>query len=390
MRFVAVWPPKEHRGDHSRAMFIVTQLQVEVRHVQGLLHVVHHRAHDRGSDHHRRRAAAAGDDLGEGRHAHRARGHNHLRRRAPRRLPHAHRPQRHPHRHRRCRTVHLRSTRPLTPKPRDAICGGQRAASEQWRALGFVDEPDYAEAARECAALVACLQAHGVEVLQLPPAPDLTNMDSLYVYDPVFMTSSGAIILRMGKEKRRGEPAALKQFLVDNKVPILGEITGDGTLEGGDICWLDSKTVAVGLTYRSNIEGVSQVTKILSGVGISVFPVQLPHYKGSADLLHLLSCISILAPHVAIVHKPLLPVCFLQEMQRRGFKLIDCPPEEFGTSGCNVEALSPSKCLLLQNNVRTQQVLAQNGFDVHTFKGDELCIKGCAGPTCTIQPLLRT
>ena len=38
-------------------------------------------------------------------------------------------------------------------------------------------------------------------------------------------------------------------------LPVLGEIVSPGTLEGGDLVWLDEHTVAVGRGYRTNAAG---------------------------------------------------------------------------------------------------------------------------------------
>ena len=58
--------------------------------------------------------------------------------------------------------------------------------------------------------------------------------DSIFAYDPSFMTPDGAIMLRPGKVKRRGEVEVHRRFYDRLGIPIIGEINGDGTVEGGD------------------------------------------------------------------------------------------------------------------------------------------------------------
>ena len=46
-------------------------------------------------------------------------------------------------------------------------------------------------------------------------------------------------------------------------MPIAGAIEPPGRLEGGDVVWLDERTVAVGRGYRTNDEGIRQYRAIL-------------------------------------------------------------------------------------------------------------------------------
>ena len=92
-------------------------------------------------------------------------------------------------------------------------------------------------------------------------------------------------------------------------VPIAGAISGDGRIEGGDVTWLDQKTLAVGRGYRTNDEGIRQLRELL-GDGVEVVVVPLPHWRGPADVFHLMSMISPVAEDLAVVYSPLLPVPF--------------------------------------------------------------------------------
>ena len=73
------------------------------------------------------------------------------------------------------------------------------------------------------------------------------------------MTPHGAIILRPGKVKRRKEVEVHRRFYEALGIPIVGEITGEGTLEGGDCFWLNTSTLAIGRGFRSseNVEKAS-------------------------------------------------------------------------------------------------------------------------------------
>ena len=73
-----------------------------------------------------------------------------------------------------------------------------------------------------------------------------TGLDSLYVHDSLKMTGRGAIYFPMGKKLRGKEWLATRDYLEAVGVPTLGRIEPPGKMEGGDIVWLDEKTVAIG------------------------------------------------------------------------------------------------------------------------------------------------
>ncbi|MBO6576673.1 MAG: hypothetical protein JJ896_13675 [Rhodothermales bacterium] len=254
-----------------------------------------------------------------------------------------------------------------------------------WQTLGFVSEPDLQAAGREFDALVALLEAEGVRV-SLLQGNDSTDADSLYTHDPGTTIGHGLVLGSMGKPNRRHEPAALLTWAREAGVDVLGAVEAPGLLEGGDLIWLDHKTVALGIGFRSNESGARQLEEL---TGLKVIRVPLPWFQGPGDVLHLMSLISPLAEDLALVHRPLLPVPFLQELQARGIRTVDLPPHEYDSLGCNVLALAPRRCLMVHGNPDTRAVLESAGCEVLTFQGDEIARKGLGGPTCLTRPLVR-
>ena len=172
-------------------------------------------------------------------------------------------------------------------------------------------------------------------------------------------------------------------------VPVLGRITGDGRLEGGDVCWLDERTVAVGQGYRTNAEGIRQLRALLGERVDEVITVPLPHWTGPDDCLHLLSFISPVDTRKAVVYSRLMPVPFRQLLLDRGWELIEVPDAEYESMACNVLAVAPGRCIMLAGNPETQAHLEAADVAVTTFEGDDLCLKGGGGPTCLTRPLYR-
>ncbi len=258
----------------------------------------------------------------------------------------------------------------------------------QWRELNYPERPAYRQVLAEYERFVQLLVEHGVEMVALPPVPDV-GLDSIYTHDPVVIVEGGAVLAGMGKAARTGEPAAVAALLGALDVPILGEISGEGRLEGGDVCWLDSRTVAVGEGYRTNAEGIRQFRTILGDRVERVIPVPLPHWTGPADCLHLLSFISPVDRRMAVVYSRLMPVPFRTLLLAEGWTLVEVPDEEYASMACNVLATAPGRCIMLAGNPITQARLEAAGVFVETFPGDDLCLKGGGGPTCLTRPLLR-
>jgi N-dimethylarginine dimethylaminohydrolase len=203
------------------------------------------------------------------------------------------------------------------------------------------------------------------------------------------MTDAGAVLLRPGKELRLGEVDLAERSYAELGVPVIGRIEAPGTVEGGDTVWLDERTLAVGRGYRTNDEGIRQLSALLAPHGVDTMTVDLPHWRGPNECLHLMSFISPVADRLAIVYLPLMSVPFVQELQRRGWSFIEVPDEEFETHGCNVLALAPMRVLVCDGSPATRARLEAAGCEVVVYTGDELSHNRAGGPTCLTRPILR-
>jgi len=275
----------------------------------------------------------------------------------------------------------------LLKHPKDAFMS-QEYIQSQWKELNYLASPDYDKALKEYDNFVEYLKKSIPEIYYLPQN-DKAGLDSIYVHDPVIITNKGAILCNMGKEKRRAEPSAAGEFLLELGIPILGSISGEGKLEGGDVVWIDERTLAVGLGYRTNEEGIRQLKKLTRDFVDEFVVVPLPHWKGPGDVLHLMSLISPVDHDLAVVYSRLLPVPFREWLLRRGIQLLDIPDSEFETMACNILAVSPRKCIMISGNPQTKQMLEDKGVEVWEYGGEEISKKGAGGPTCLTRPLLR-
>ena len=270
---------------------------------------------------------------------------------------------------------------------RDAF-GDAVAVDRQWRDLRYLARPDVTAAWAEYEHFLALLEAAGVDTLRLPP-DDTVGLDSLYARDVSIVCDRGVILCNMGKPQRRTEPAAQEAAFRAAGIPIWGRIAGDGTVEGGDVCWIDERTLAVGRGYRTNDAGIRQLRELVRGCVDEVVVVPLPHWRGPEDVFHLMSIVSPIDRHLFLVYAPLIPVPFREALLARGIELVEVAEPEFQTLGCNVLALAPREVLMVTGNRETRARLERAGVTVREFAGREICLKGGGGPTCLTRPLTR-
>jgi N-dimethylarginine dimethylaminohydrolase len=258
----------------------------------------------------------------------------------------------------------------------------------QWQPLNYTAPPDVSRASNEHDRFVEILRTAGADVRFLPP-DDSTTIDSIYVRDASIVSPRGLIFCAMGKPQRASEPDAQERaFATSPAVTVAGRIEPPGTLEGGDLIWLDAETVAVGHGYRTNAEGIRQLRALL-GASVTVVDVPLPHWRGDRDVMHLMSLISPVDHDLAVVYSPLMPVPFRQWLLARGLRLVEVPDAEFDSMGTNILALAPRQCLMVAGNPQTRARLEAAGATVIEYEGREISEKGAGGPTCLTRPLGR-
>jgi N-dimethylarginine dimethylaminohydrolase len=277
--------------------------------------------------------------------------------------------------------------RVLVRRAEDAF-GSPAIVHDSWRELGYRGAPDIGAAKAEHEAFVEILQGAGAEVLYLEHDSAL-GMDSLYPRDASILCRDGAILCRMGKATRAAEPRAHRDAYERLGVPVLGAIEGDGRLEGGDVAWIDDRTLVAGLGYRTNAAGIEQLRALLADRIDELIVVPLPHWRGPKDVFHLMSMFSPLDRSVALVYSPLLPVPFRNALLERGFVLVDVPDDEFETMGCNALALRPGQCVLVEGNAVTRRRVERAGIEVIEYTGVEISSRGSGGPTCLTRPIVR-
>jgi len=281
-----------------------------------------------------------------------------------------------------------RLKRVLVCSPR-AAGWNQPCNANRWRELSFFHPPDFATAQAQHDELCRQLESAEAEVLHLPAASDL-SLDAVYTHDPSLASDHGFIGLYPGKPNRIPEARRHVEFCRSLGIPTLGQIQPPGKTEAGDMVWLDSTTLLIGQGYRTNAAGIAQMRALLQQHGVEVRSAPLPYGPGPSACLHLMSLMSLLDKHTALVDLPWLAVETVELLQSRGYRLVEIEYSERDTLACNVLSLGDKRLLALEENQKTNHKLRQAGFDVRTFPGSELCVNGGGGPTCLTRSLLRT
>lgn len=156
------------------------------------------------------------------------------------------------------------------------------------------------------------LEQLGCRVRRLPVEPALP--DSVFVEDTAVVTDELAVITRPGAASRRPETASIARVL--EAFRKLAFIESPGTLDGGDVLRV-GKTVFVGLSQRTNQEGINQLAALLNPFGYEVRAIPL------ADCLHLKTAVTEVADGTLLINRD-----WINASAFAGWKLIDVDPAE--------------------------------------------------------------
>ena len=275
----------------------------------------------------------------------------------------------------------------LIKRPEQAFIS-QENLNNTYEEFCYFGCPDYEKVIDEYNAFEKIIKDN-VENVYYLPQDDRTGLDSIYAHDPLKITKKGAIYFPMGKELRGKEFMATREYLECLGVPTLGVIEAPGKMEGGDVLWIDEKTVAIGRGYRTNDEGIRQFKELTKDIVDEYIIVPMPHGDGEDCCLHLMSIISFVDTDKAVVYSKYMPVFFREYLIEKGIQLIECNDEEYDYLGSNVLALAPGKCVTIGGNPDIVKKMEDAGVEVYTYEGKEVSYRGTGGPTCLTAPLYR-
>src|SRR5260370_10246007 len=231
--------------------------------------------------------------------------------------------------------------------------------------VSFIDRKpiDLAMAQEQHHAYEKLLGKGGARVIALPAEPDLP--DSMLVEDPAIVLDELALILPLGTATRRREARSLAQALAAFRK--LEYVSLPGTLEGGDVLRIDRK-LFVGLSRRSNAEGIRQLATILAQHNYEVIAVPV------TGCLHLKSAVTHLGRNTLLANRT-----WFGTPPLAGHEWIDVDPAEPHAAN----ALPLADTIIFPASVpRTRARIEQRGFHVTPLDISELQ-KAESGLTCS-------
>jgi dimethylargininase len=231
--------------------------------------------------------------------------------------------------------------------------------------ISFIDRKpiDLAKAQEQHHAYAQLLEKLGARVLSLPAEPALP--DSMFVEDPAIVLDELAVILPLGTESRRPEGASLAKALAPFRK--LEYVALPGTLEGGDVLRIGRK-LFVGLTKRSNTDGIRQLAAILAPHKYEVIAVPV------TGCLHLKSAVTHIGGNTVLANR-----AWFDTTPFAGYDWIDVDPAE--PHAANALAFGAT-IIFSASFPRTRARIEARGFDVTPLDISELQ-KAESGLTCS-------
>ena len=260
--------------------------------------------------------------------------------------------------------------------------------------------PDLRALQKQQKGLIDILLKEGIDVVYLNASPTMgvyTPLVGIKGVRDAVVINGGAIIPRCAIAPKREIGVLYTKRLAEMGCPILYTVHGKGCFEGGNVVWIDTKHVLIGISTRTNLDGLKQVEPVLRMAGVEeIRPVSLPGYLGErpskrvggpAGFFHLDMVFSMVDERLGVIYPPAIDYDSLYYLQKKGIKLIEAPLEEVQNYGCNILALEPGKVVIPAHSHRIIEKLLKENVEVITLEMPELRAGG--GPVCNTLPLIR-
>lgn len=223
---------------------------------------------------------------------------------------------------------------------------------------------DAAKAAQQHAAYEQALADAGFEIVRLPELSD--DPDAVFVEDTALLLDGHAVITRPGAPSRIGETESTAAGLADEFE--LHRIER-GFVDGGDVLRI-GKTLYVGLSTRTNAEGIRTLRDAVAPLGFEVVRADL------RDCLHLKTGATFAGPDLAGALVLLYDESSVDPAQFAGVEPL--PVLEPAAANC---IRAGDRLILPAGNPKTAALLRERGFHVVEIDVSELQ-KAEAGVTC--------
>lgn len=221
---------------------------------------------------------------------------------------------------------------------------------------------DVTRAVAQHTAYEQTLRDLGCQVLRVPPAPDLP--DAVFIEDTVVVLDEVAIATRPGAASRRAEVDAVVEAIRAWRQVV--HIEAPGTLDGGDVLRA-GRTLFVGMSDRTNADGIEQLRAHVAPFGYQVVPVSLN------GCLHLKTGVTAIARDTLLINRRWIDATAFGD-----FTLVDIDPHEpFAGNALRIGDV----VLLDAVHERTAARVAALGLHVQPVDNSELA-RAEGGLTC--------
>ena len=247
-------------------------------------------------------------------------------------------------------------THAIVRQPAKSIVKGLRAVD--------IGSPDYDQMICDHNDYVEALVSAGVKVISLTALDKFP--DGQFVEDTALCLPEAVILMRPGAPSRLGEVCEIEPQLRDLFKAVY-EIEKPGHIEGGDIL-VTGKEILVGRSARTNENGVSQLSEIVTPLGYVMREVFTP-----PEILHFKTDCSLLGPDEILSTKRLQASrCF------DGYSVINVADgEEAAANAIRVN----DYVIMPAGFPKTKAILEDHGYKVKVINNTE-CAKLDGGMSC--------
>lgn len=264
--------------------------------------------------------------------------------------------------------------------------------------------PNVAKMQEQWDNLAQILRDNGVEIIELGAEQPVHGtygfpLRCITYCHETLPVRGGAIICRCAAAFKRGEETYHSRLLGRIGCPILYTVHGKGFFESSNAVWLDEKSIVLALSQRANQEGIDQIIPILKASGVEdihVVHLSGPLYRRGAQVgegggaFHLDMAFGVAGPKLGVIYPPVVNYQFIDYLlHKKGFELIEIPPEEVNNCPSNFLVLEPGKLIMPAGNPYVTGELQKRGIEVIEVDLSEFTAIGGGGPTCLTTPLIR-
>ena len=245
--------------------------------------------------------------------------------------------------------------------------------------------------------LTDVLKNHAEALRYISRRPNLT-----YMRDMATVYNEGAVVMNPYLKGRQWDGWVVTECFRKLGIPILGEITYPGYLEGGGNGFLNNEIGYVSLCDRANEDAIDQLASYALPKSLEqLIVVNLP-----AGHIHIDGLFMVVGEKAVFVHRPVLEISptrvmhrggriehvwFLDYLSELGYEIIDgpCTADIMGSAmNYNYVAFAPWRVIGYDYVTTNAKVIKARDGEVIAIPGLELS-KGRGGVHCMTCPVLR-